>query len=210
MITNYNELPIGKYLQIADILKGADDPNAVSLQILSVLSGMTEDELLDLPMEEFSRLMGKATFILEPPQSKVAMPRYTLGDMVLDVNVNVAKMTAAQYIDFQTYCKNPEKNYIEILSCFMIPHGHKYNKDYDVADVQAAIRDYLPTNSANGIYAFFLRKSQKSMRSILSSSVKMLTKNKTRTDKGEKMRTEAIAKMKSALHSLESGAGSAV
>ena len=167
MITNYNTLPLGAYLDIVyisdDDTREANDKN---LAILSILTGQSEDDLLDLLIGQFSLLMQKAAFLSEPlPRKDKPEKRYHLGDFTLDVMAEVAKMTAGQYIDFQTFAAS--NDIAGMLSTILVPHGHTYGDGYDPADVRAAILAQLPIVEANALAAFFLKRCELLIKGLL-------------------------------------------
>lgn len=160
MITNYNTLPLGAYLDIVaisdDDTREANDKN---LAILSILTGQSEDDLLNLLIGEFSLLMQNAAFLSEPlPRKDKPEKSYHLGTFTLDVMADVAKMKAGQYIDFQTFASNVD--IAGVISTLLVPHGHTYGDGYDPADVRAAILAQLPVVEANEIVAFFLKRCE--------------------------------------------------
>lgn len=160
MITNYNTLPLGDYLDIVaisdDDTREANDKN---LAILSILTGQSEDDLLNLLIGEFSLLMQKAAFLSEPlPRKDKPEKSYHLGTFTLDVMADVAKMTAGQYIDFQTFAAS--NDIAGMLSTILVPHGHTYGDGYDPADVRVAILAQLPIVDANSLAAFFLKRCE--------------------------------------------------
>lgn len=156
MIQNYDALPVGKYEAIMRAQRdNADDIHARNLAILAILTDKSEDELLDLPVPKFRELMDKASFLRLPLRPAPVAKNYNLGTLTLRPCADIRKMTAAQYIDFQTLAKQSEERTAEMLSCFLLPEGHRYNVGYDIVEVQRAIRKYLPVTSANGLLTFF-------------------------------------------------------
>lgn len=161
MITNYNDLPLGAYLDIVaisdDDTREANDKN---LAILSILTGQSEDDLLDLLIGEFSLLMQKAAFLSEPlPRKGKPAKSYHLGPFTLDVMADVAKMTAGQYIDFQTFAAS-NNDIAGMLSTILVPHGHTYGDGYDPGRVRAVILEQLPIVEAIALSAFFLKRCE--------------------------------------------------
>lgn len=161
MITNYNDLPLGAYLDIVaisdDDTREANDKN---LAILSILTGQSEDDLLNLLVGEFSLLMQKAAFLSEPlPRKDKPKKSYHLGTFTLDVMADVAKMTAGQYIDFQTFAAS-NNDIAGMLSTILVPHGHTYGDGYDPGRVRAVILEQLPIVEASALSAFFLKRCE--------------------------------------------------
>lgn len=209
MIDNYNDLPIGKYIEITRIVRDDTLPE-VDRQVLmlSILSGRTEDDILNAPITDFAELSRTARFLERPPETKPeARDIYEAGAFRLVAVRDARKMTAAQYIDFQTFGRDAGNNIVEMLSCLLVPEGMRYNDGYDVLEVQAAIREHLDCVSALGVYAFFFESLRTSMRGILTScrrELKTVPMEETR-------RKELQARISEAMRLLRpAGAGSHV
>ena len=157
MIDNYRDLPIGMYLEICEIDRRTDmeDINK-QISIISILSGMAEDDILNLPIDEYREMAAKTVFLSHQYDGEVLMAKnYILGSFNLIPVEDYRKITTAQYIDFQTFVKDVQHNLVEILSTMLIPKGKKYNQDYDIIKVQDAIRQYMPVADALSLIAFF-------------------------------------------------------
>lgn len=177
MINSYDKLPIGTYIDILaatpqDADRGGilDDLN-YQVSILSALSGLTERELLNLPIAEYRDMVQQAAFLTKAPASvKRPADRYVLGDLILKPTGDLRKVTTAQYYDFQAYAPEGDAKLVELLSVFLVPVGHAYGDGYDPLDVQAAIRENLPVSDAIALVAFFfeswLRLTQDTLRSL--------------------------------------------
>ncbi len=168
MIESFRELLIGRYM---DILAITGDRNLEELdkqvKVLSVLSGLGEEEILDLPLPEYKSMVARMRFLEKAPEDvhSTVAKSYAIGGFELVPVTDFRKMTAAQYIDFQTFTADGvEKRYVEILSCFMVPKGKSYCKDYDVTDVHNAIRENLTVTDTLSLYAFFFGSWRESMR----------------------------------------------
>ena len=96
-------------------------------------------------------------------------------------------MITAQYIDFQSFHQAGfEDHFVEILSCLLIPKGMKYNQDYDIIEVQDAIRKYLNVHDAASLYAFFIFSYRESIKDMLTFSLQEIQKIKDK-EKREKI-----------------------
>lgn len=171
MIDNYSDLSIGKYIEITRIVRDETLPEVDrQVRMLSVLSGRTEDDILNAPITDFAELSRTARFLERPPQTQPeARDVYELGNFRLVPLKDIRKMTTAQYIDFQTFGRKADENIVEMLSCLLVPEGMRYNDGYDVVEVQAAIRERMDCVSALGVYAFFFESLRTSMQGILTS-----------------------------------------
>ena len=210
MITNYKELPLGIYLDIMALPKDGTDID-YQVRVVAILNSMTEDEVLDLPLEKYASLAAAADFLTAPVLSDdgrhvhdgTRLPAtYTLGGTELVVTKSMKEMVVAQYVDFQTFGKDLTA-IPALLSCLLIPKGKTYNEGYDPADVQRLVRDYLPTSDAYAIAAFFLRTFAVSIRSTLTSSLRWLKAKKRKTP----LEKETIRETEALLRSVRGGAG---
>lgn len=198
MIDNYNKLTIGKYLELVEIIE--DDTLAdidKNVEIIALLDDKEVDVIYDLPLTEFNEKIQMTSFLYEEPKPLQVSTVYKLGDMELEACLNLNDLTTAQFIDYQTYVKD-DKKLVELLSVFLIPKGHKYNKDYDIIEVQKVIRENMPVTQAMGLSAFFLLLSKSLLKASLTYSIKKLKKimRKEKDMKKKEM-------MKQAIHNLQ-------
>lgn len=199
MINDYKKLPIGKWMEIRDIQRdeAIDDNYTKTVAMLSVLSDIAEEDLYDKKLEDFSRMTGEMSFLLkEVPQVPVC-DKYKMGGYELVLVNSLRDLTASQFIDYQTFIKDTDRYIVELLSIFLIPKGKKYCKDYDIADVQKAIRENMSIADAMSVSAFFLdlfKVLYKSMRIYLTKTLKKMKK---------KMKAEEATQIERALQNLE-------
>lgn len=199
MINDYKKLPIGKWLEIRDVQRdeAIEDKYTKTVAMLSILSDIPEEELYDLKLEDFSKMTGEMAFLMkEVPQVPVC-DRYKLGEYNLVLVRDLKELTASQFIDYQTFIKDTDKYIVELLSIFLIPKGKKYCKDYDIVDVQKAIRENLSIADAMSVSAFFLDLFKVLYRSMQIYLTKMLKKMK------KKMKAEEVTQIEQALQNLE-------
>ena len=182
IIDNYRELPIGDY---QDILALCKDDSLEELdrqvKILSILTKVDEDRLLNLPITEFKVLTSKMGFLEKDLPTKVTRlaKSYKIGGFELVPVTDIRKVITAQYIDFQTFHQAGfDAHFVEILSCLLVPKGKKYNQDYDIIEVQDAIRRNLNVHDAASLYAFFLYSCRESMKDMLTFSLQEAKKIK--------------------------------
>lgn len=172
MITRYEDLSISKYTQLQEIAtdKGYDDVER-NTAILSVLTDMSERELLNLPIGEYQQMSDNAHFLLQAFHPAPMRARtYRLGEWVLTCQADIDSMTAGQYIDFQTFQQDDAHpmHMARLLSVLMIPEGKRYNDGYDVRALQEDIYTHMPITDAVALVNFWLAKWQRSMLCSLS------------------------------------------
>ena len=154
---DWNCISIKKFDEISDILssmKNFNDDEAleININLLSILCDVSVDEIEDLPLTEFSKLVKQTEFLKEMPKVDIK-DSYVINGKKYVLCANVSKMTTAQYIDYQTLIKNADKNVKELLSVFLIPKGKKYG-EYDLDEVITEIYNYIPIADARAVSSF--------------------------------------------------------
>ena len=205
IIDNYRKLPIGKYNEIVKLCETEMDEVDRKVKIVGILTGLTDDEVLALPITDFTECCAKAKFIDLPcPETLIpsVSKSYPVGEFNLVPVTDMRKVTTAQYIDFLSFSKDKEHNIVEMLSCFLVPKGMDYNEGYDILDVHNAIKEEMSVAEVLALLAFFFGSWTRSINSTLSSSERMARRVK---DKGKRqMMMERIAELRSTI----SGGGS--
>ena len=172
IIDNYRDLPIGMYLDICEIDRRTDiDELHKQVGIISLLSGMAEEDIYALPIGDYKTLASKTRYLSHPYDGEVLTAKvYSLDGWVLQPVQDFRKITTAQYIDFQTFAAEGEKRIVEILSTMLVPKGKKYNQDYDVIELQNVLRRCLSVADALSLFAFFFVQYQQSIKDSLTFS----------------------------------------
>ena len=208
IIQSYRELPLGDY---QDILALCKDKSLEELdrqvKILSILTKVDEDTLLNLPIQEFKVLTSRMGFLEKDLPTKVTRleKSYKIGKFELVPVTDMRKVITAQYIDFQSFHQAGfEDHFVEILSCLLVPKGKKYNQDYDIIEVQDAIRRNLNVHDAASLYAFFIFSCRESIKDMLTFSLQ-----ETQKIKDKEKREKIQGQIKDQIHLLvTSGVGS--
>lgn len=176
MITTFADLTLGAMLRLSAI---PDDMDALDRQvaILAILSNQTEDEILALPLAEYSRRVAASRFLDRDLPQRLPQRSYKCGPFTLVPVKDFKKITTAQFVDFKTFTDQAGGDdrklsalTVELLSCMLTPEGRDYCDGYDPIDVQAAIRDHLRADDAVALSAFFLSRWMRSSKHILTSS----------------------------------------
>ncbi len=205
IIDNYRKLPIGKYIDIVRLCETEMDEVDRKVKIVGILTGLTDDEVLALPLTDFTECCAKARFIDQPcPETLIpsVSKSYPVGGFNLVPVTDMRKVTTAQYIDFLTFSKDKEHNIVEMLSCFLVPKGMDYNEGYDILDVHNAIKEEMSVAEVLAVLAFFFGSWTRSIHSTLSYLERKTRRLKDKEAKERMM--SRIAEMRSVL----SGVGS--
>lgn len=208
IIDNYNRLTIGQHIEIQEIARNEtlEDIDR-QVQILSVLTGTSEDELLHLPIHEYKELVVKAEFLNPENLKNISVhpvaKRYLVGGFELVPVRDYRKLETGQYIDFQTYAPDLDKFLVEFLSVILVPKGHRYNEGYDILEVQRAIREEMSVTDGVSIAGFFLTLCRTSIKDSLNFSKRMAEGIKDKAKREEILRR--IAEQERALRTSGDG-----
>ena len=210
MITTFADLTLGAMLRLYAI---PDDMDALDRQvaILAILSNQTEDEILALPLAEYSRRVAASRFLDRDLPQRLPQRSYKCGPFTLVPVKDFKKITTAQFVDFKTFTDQAggdERKLsaltVELLSCMLTPEGRDYCDGYDPIDVQAAIRDHLRADDAVALSAFFLARWMRLSRRILASSRRIARRNKM---KGTLDKIKELTRSRKALTSTRPAGG---
>lgn len=170
MIENYTNLTISKYKEIVDIIKDeARTEDEKMTGVIAVLCDSDEDVIVNLPILEYKQLAQKAKFLdNEPVLYRIMRGTIKVGKWELVVPSSIKGITAAQYIDFQTYSQD-QSNLVEMLSCFLVPKGCKYAEGYDVAELHRDLLEKMSVVDALSVLAFFLTRLRGLITNMLIS-----------------------------------------
>ena len=210
----YYELTIDKYLQIKEILEThTGDDLEIQVALLSVLNECTEDELLDLPLDDYKKKVEDLDFLSSPLEPKPRCPKtITIDKEVYEVVREVKNFTAGEYIDYQNLIKADNFYSVlpNILACFFIPKGKTYGRDYDIMQVADKIRYNVSIGLAMDVCFFFQKQSirliSRTLDYLVLMSMMQIRKAETKETK-EKLK-EAVMKLEQLKASFKGGVGS--
>lgn len=206
MINNYKDLTLEKYIELYELdIHGMEEID-IQTNIIAILSDMTVDDVLDLPIPQYKKLAQQTAFLTAQPQVKARkINKIYINGKEYNVLDKIEKMTTGQYIDYQTYLKkNDVKMLPYILSCLIIPSGEKYGDTDTIEQIKQ-----MTVEEALTISNFFMNKSLTLIKGTLRY-LEYMMKRKMKKVKEETMKqqmTEAIQKLHSLQNSLKNGVG---
>lgn len=176
MIDNYNDLPLGTYLDIDAVLQDAalDDLDK-QVRIIAILSGITPDEVLALPLPDYAALARQTDFLRHECPPVTAPARVIVGERVYVPVQDFKKICTAQYVDFQTFSREGTAKLPELLAVLLLPEGKTYNEGYDFAQVAGDVRT-LPLPVALSLVGFFFASLSASIQASLTSLDSVIAK----------------------------------
>lgn len=207
---SWKEISINTFNKLKEIKINSNDSLELldsNIALLSILCDVDEDTIADLTTSEFSTLLSQTTFLKDMPKVKI-QEYYKINGKEYQVFLSMKNMTVSQYIDFQTFYKEQDKYFKELLACFIIPKGKKYGEDYDVQEVIDDIGNHLSIVDANSILFFFVLLYQSLTKAMLTYSIQQMKKAKRKMNKEEKEKIDlAIEEVKRVKNLVENGYG---
>lgn len=210
----YKDINIKKYLELKKVLDDTDDLYRVQSQLIAIVNDMTEEEVLNLPLTEYTKKVHTIDFLTEVPKISNRTPKkLNLNGRKYEVITDVRKLSAGQYIDFQTLMQseNVDDYLPNLLACFIMPENENYG-DYDVMAVADEIAEYLDIETAFSLMRFFQSASSLLISNTLSYLVKRMKKllRETKDAQTKEKIQEAITQMKELQGLFKNGIGSTI
>lgn len=173
---SWDDVSIGQYLEMENILKKEGDTLSKALDLLQILTGTDYSKV---PIDEYMEKVSELSF-LQTDVPTIDLPNeIALNGRKYTLKNDVDKITASQFIDYNNYIQSEDDDkIIKIVGTFIIPKGHIYGDGYEFDTVMEDAKD-IPLPIANSI-AFFLRKqSNKSLkRSLYSLAFRIMMNRK--------------------------------
>lgn len=203
MIDSYDKLTIKKYRELMGLKRDEyDDDLSYSMDIMSILSDKTIDELLEIPLDDFSDIASKSKFLYETIDRNGEVPKtLTINGKKYTVMKDAKQLCAGQYIDYKAYLSKGDVVDMlpYILTVFVVPEGCKYNSGYNVEELAEEFDNNITIPTALSIADFFLHQSKASMLSSLIY-LKWMMKRKMKKEKNKEM----MDQMRDCLEQIES------
>ena len=174
---NWEDINLKTFKELIALYKS----NATNLELISLLAGKPAE---DLSLEELKDWINEIKFLEEPYKPKEIKSEYNIQNKIYKPVVSLKDIKAGQFIDFQTFIKDPEKNIANIAACFLLEKGKTYG-DNDPLTEAEFFDKYLKITDYKDIFNFFIIAWNKFSRDTQAYSEKnlkkMLKKTKNRT-----------------------------
>lgn len=181
MKTNWDEITLDEFIQL-DQLIHADIPDSYKTSnIVALLCNKTVDEIENIPITQFRSLASKLDFIHTKPEYSDTKPYYNLNGRKYKLRADIPSITTAQYIDYQAYIKESEKDLTKLVGVWLIPDGHEYNDGYNM-NLVFEDAGTMMLSDAMGIAFFFSKQLAASIKIMQCSLETNLNQLKTETE----------------------------
>lgn len=195
----WDDVSIGQYDRLMSISSTKMNDLDKAISMLSVLTGEIEDHYKEMPLprlkEHLKMIEGLNHEELKP---HFESGKYEVAGVKYNLTPNAEKMTAGQFIDYQSTAESNPEDLSMFMAILCVPEGKKYGEGYDVMELRQTFYEKFPYTHAMGVCFFF----QKTSSALLTSFLSYLTRKIKRTKKKE---SDQIAKKIERATSLISG-----
>lgn len=193
---NYSEMTIEDFIHIKSILNSDKDENSKEFELISVLSGIPIDDLMEMKLSELQGITPKCAFLGEEViQTQQNINAIVINGIKYIVCDDLKNFTVAQYVDFQNYPKD-EQHLAENLSTFVIPEGKKYAEGYDIVKTIRDFNKFMPISSALSLQNFFTEKLVNCTKDTLHYSLQLMKKELKKTKMKKEEKTKIMNQIK--------------
>ena len=183
---NWEDINLKTFKELIALYKS----NATNLELISLLSGKPAE---DLSLEELKDWINEIKFLEEPYKPKEIKSEYNIQNKIYKPVVSLKNIKAGQFIDFQTFIKDPEKNIANIAACFLLEKGKTYG-DNDPLEEAEFFDKYLKITDYKDIFNFFT-VAWKSYTNSIQASLEKEMKKTLRKTKNPIMRIKILRAM---------------
>lgn len=107
--TGWDKLTLSQFYDIQDAVYDIDDPIEQQIRLLSIVNDIPEEELLSCPLSQLRELNHTLAFLNRSPSPAPLQYDYAVNGTTYCFTPNLADLTVAQYVDYQNYLKEIEK-----------------------------------------------------------------------------------------------------
>lgn len=183
---NWEDINLKTFKELIALYKS----NATNLELISLLAGKPAE---DLSLEELKDWINEIKFLEEPYKPKEIKSEYNIQNKIYKPVVSLKNIKAGQFIDFQTFIKDPEKNIANIAACFLLEKGKTYG-DNDPLEEAEFFDKYLKITDYKDIFNFFTI-AWKSYTKAIQASLEKEMKKTLKKEKNPIMRIKILRAM---------------
>lgn len=153
--TSWDDITIADY----QLLKGLDKPKP--LQILSILTDKTVEELREMPIEAIQTLTEEFQFLDTQPTDLTLHEPFYIDGIYFKPRLEIDKYKAGELIDLLELLKDPTANLHLILAIATEAKERSWylrwkEKDWDIRQKAEFLLERCPAGKALQAYGFFL------------------------------------------------------
>jgi hypothetical protein len=156
--TSWEAVNLKQFAQLqAKLQDGTEDIIERYLDIITVLSGEKPSIVNQMPLEALKKAIDYVSFINHLPKETKIKNQFEINGQIYKGVIDVTKLTAGQYIDIKTFCKNTDEifdNLANIMAVIYIEEGQEYEGTKH-AHRARIFQEHLKISEVYGFTLFF-------------------------------------------------------
>ena len=96
--TTWDDITLGQYIELRPILQTEQEEVTRMINILCVLTGKKREEIKELTIPDFHKLVKKMSFLNEPLSKELKKKRFIIGGKWYEFKIEAKKMLFGEYI----------------------------------------------------------------------------------------------------------------
>lgn len=132
--TGWDKLTLSQFYDIQDAVYDIDDPIEQQIRLLSIVNDIPEEELLSYPLSQLRELNHTLAFLNRSPSPAPLQYDYVINGTTYCFTPNLTDLTVAQYVDYQNYLKEIEKE--KSLERKKLAEAQANNSTSELSDTQ--------------------------------------------------------------------------
>lgn len=191
---SWEDITLKEFNQLLKLNVNPDNSDVENLiEILSVISDKSKEELLDMDASFVMSLMKEIDFIDTDIKKGLPKQSYILNGTEYEVNMNIGSLKAGQWIDIVNWTKRNDKNEAldDFLAVIMKPKGSEYNIETYYESLKD-IYEYMSVKDASDISTFFLTNYESIIKGLASYLEKQMKKGSKKLTSLKKKELESL------------------
>lgn len=169
--TRWDDVTLGQFADLERLYKGEASKGVDAVDLITVMSGHTRDEVMSLPIEFMETMAIHLIFLETQPEIEKPSDRVEIDGETYMLNVK-EKLKFGEYVDFDQLVKSDPCDYPSMLAILCRMEGEAYDSDFIADKFQKRVDMFSrqPVTKILPLIAFFLELSTMSMGLSLSYS----------------------------------------
>jgi len=150
--TDWSDINIGQLQSLAIVDETTDETDKV-VQIISILSGISIEDIYELPCTEYIKLREAIAFISSEIPNKI-LQDITIDDVTYKFQCSLVELTVREYDVIESLCREQNTDNLHLLmAVFYRPEGEKFN--WKLLESRGNLfKEHMPITCAMGAQVF--------------------------------------------------------
>lgn len=158
--TRWDEVTLGQFAELEKLYKGEASKGVDAVDLISIMSGRTKDEVMALPVDFMETMTIHLVFLETQPEIEKPLNSIEIDGETYIINVK-EKLKFGEYVDFDQLVKSDPCDYPSMLAILCRKEGEAYDSDFIANEFQKRVDMFAkqPITKILPLIAFFLELS---------------------------------------------------